>query len=277
MAYQELDQWNSPNYTPAAQCAQVFGEPRNPTTFTIHHWGDPSWGQTFEGVVSYLCDGNRPSPTSAHFVVEAGRSACIVSPDDVAWHAGNAHGNATSIGIECNPLERDGDYQTIGEVIAHLRTIYGDLPLVPHSHWMSTDCPGTYDLARLDAIARGATSQPAVNPVPEEDIVTPDDINAIAQATATEVLNRTIQREGGPTGGTDVRAVIANFDSAVSNIVNAVNGHTDATIKAIPAPPAIDPAAIASQIAAHLTGSQVDGKAVALELVKILNAGAASA
>jgi hypothetical protein len=173
VSYQELDQWDSPNYTPAAQCKQVFGEARDVTSFTIHHWGDPSWGQTFEGVVSFLCDGNRASPTSAHFVVEAGRAACIVSPDDVAWHAGNAHGNATSIGIECNPLERDEDYQTIGELIAHLRTIYGDLPLEPHNHWTSTDCPGTYDLARIDAIARG-TIQPASGgtptPIQEDDM-----------------------------------------------------------------------------------------------------------
>lgn len=173
MTYQELDQWNSPNYTAAANVPSVFGEPRNVKYITIHHWGDPAWGQTFEGVVSYLCDGNRPNPTSAHFIVEAGRSACIVSPDDAAWHAGSAQGNAESIGIECNPNERDGDYQTIGEVIAYLRGIYGDVPLVPHNHWIQTDCPGTYDLARLDAIARGTSPAPSPSPAPapqEDDL-----------------------------------------------------------------------------------------------------------
>lgn len=159
------EQWTSPNCTPNAQVPAVFGQPRNATSITIHHWGDPAWGQTFSGVVTFLCDGNRPNPTSAHYVVESGQAACIVSPDDAAWHAGSPQGNATSIGIECNPLERDGDYQTVAEVIRFIRSIYGDLPLVPHNHWIQTDCPGTYDLARLDALARGA--QPAPAPIQE--------------------------------------------------------------------------------------------------------------
>lgn len=268
MAYQELDQYNSPNYTPAAQCAQVFGEPRNPTTFTLHHWGDPSWGQTFEGVIAYLCDGNRPSPTSAHFIVEAGRAACIVSPDDVAWHAGNAHGNATSIGIECNPAERDADYETIAELIAHLRTIYGDLPLVPHNHWTQTDCPGTYDLARIDALARGAI-QPAANPtptpVPEEDIVAtladlkaalldPEVLDAIARTVATRPVPHYDPATGQDDGkGTTLAAVLGNRDLqdvATRNTILEAKAEIESRLAASGS--GASPAAVADELARRL-------------------------
>jgi hypothetical protein len=94
--------------------------------------------------------------------------ACIVSPDDIAWHAGDWGANVANIGIECNPRATDADYQTIGELVAYLRGLYGDLPLYPHRHWTQTTCPGVYDIARIDAIARGADVKPqaATGPAP---------------------------------------------------------------------------------------------------------------
>ena len=217
------EQWTSPNCTANAQVPAVFGQPRNATSITIHHWGDPAWGQTFSGVVTFLCDGNRPNPTSAHYIVESGQAACIVSPDDAAWHAGSPQGNATSIGIECNPLERDGDYQTVAEVIRFIRSIYGDLPLVPHNHWIQTDCPGTYDLARLDALARGVAAQAStVTPItPQEGF-----LMALTDQQQTDLYNRVM---GGIPGGdsthesgrllnlNDVPAIAAAAAAAVLN------------------------------------------------------------
>ena len=155
---------SSPNYTPAARVPATFGRgPRRVESITIHHWG--AFGQTFDAVVRYLC---RPGgSSSAHYVVEHGRASCIVDPDDAAWHAGSARGNTTSIGIECRPEATDGDYATVAELVRALRAVYGEVPLVPHSSWKATACPGRWDLARIDALARTVPPpSPAPAPAP---------------------------------------------------------------------------------------------------------------
>lgn len=148
MSYQYITHIDSPNYTPAAQVARVFGIARSVGGFTYHWWGDPATRPTFDGVVSWLC---RPGGgSSAHYVVEAGRVACIVSPLDAAWHSGNARGNATTVGIEMNPRASDGDYQTAAELSAQLIDAFGDQLKYRHSDWSATQCPGNYDVNRID-------------------------------------------------------------------------------------------------------------------------------
>lgn len=120
-------------------------------SITIDHWG--SRGQKFDNVVSWLCD--KRAGTSAHYVVEAGKVACIVDPDRRAWHAGNSRGNHESIGIECRPEATEGDYATVAALVADLRAVYGNIPLVPHKSWTSTACPGVWDLGKIDRLARG--------------------------------------------------------------------------------------------------------------------------
>lgn len=120
-------------------------------SITIHHWG--SRGQKFDNVVSWLCD--KRAGTSAHYVAEAGKVACIVDPDRRAWHAGSSRGNHESIGIECRPEATEGDYATVAALVADLRSVYGNLPLVPHRYWTNTACPGVWDLAKIDRLARG--------------------------------------------------------------------------------------------------------------------------
>lgn len=159
MPYEYITKHSSPAFTKAADVKRVFGRDRKIESLTIHHWGVD--GQTFEGPISWFC---RPDAnTSAHYVVEAGRVACIVDVKDAAWHAGNARGNATSIGIELRPEARDGDYATAAELIAKLRDTYGDLPLIPHRDWKATECPGRWDLDRLDRLARAT---PTPDPAP---------------------------------------------------------------------------------------------------------------
>lgn len=120
-------------------------------SITIHHWG--SRGQRFDNVVSWLCD--KRAGTSAHYVVQDGKVACIVDPDRRAWHAGSSRGNHESIGIECRPEATEGDYATVAALVADLRAEYGNLPLVPHRSWTSTACPGVWDLGKIDRLARG--------------------------------------------------------------------------------------------------------------------------
>lgn len=159
MTYQTIMNRDSPNRTPAADVPRRFGQARKVKSITIHWWGDPASKPTFDGVVDYLCRTNGTS--SAHYVVEAGRVACIVDPDDAAWHAGSREGNATSIGIECNPRASDGDYATVAELVAALRKVYGPIPLVRHSSWKATACPGVWDLDRINELAGAAPAKPA--------------------------------------------------------------------------------------------------------------------
>lgn len=154
-----------------------------PTEIVIHHWGVD--GQTHDGVVNWFCTPGNGCGTSAHFVASAGRVHCIVSTTDVAWHAGDWAVNLRSIGIECRPEATDADYTTIAELIRDMRDLYGNLPLRPHKAYAQTDCPGRYDLARLDRLARATTVKPQGNkpaPIPQKDwfdMATKEDLRSV--------------------------------------------------------------------------------------------------
>ena len=141
-AYTYITKFTSPNQN--ARNSRI-------KSITIHHWG--SRGQKFDNVVHWLCQ--KRAGTSAHYVVEAGKVACIVDPDRRAWHAGNSRGNHESIGIECRPEATDGDYATVAALIADLRAVYGNIPLKRHRDWTATACPGVWDIQKLDRLARG--------------------------------------------------------------------------------------------------------------------------
>ena len=134
----------------------------------IHHWNDPSTPGTLAGVVAWLC--NRRSKVSAHYVVSGQQVFRLVPESVVAWHARG--GNADSIGIECDPRQQDSTYATVAALIREIRSRHGDLPLVRHRDVSGsrTACPGTWDLDRLDRLARGA--QPAA-PAPKPATVPP--------------------------------------------------------------------------------------------------------
>lgn len=142
MAYTEITNRTSPNYWAGGNSVQGI---------TIHWWGDPAQNPTAEGIVNWLC--NPASQVSAHFVATGtGRRVWqLVNDRDRAWHA--MSGNQSTIGIECDPRCRDEDYDVVAELIADLWKFYGKLPIYPHSHWVSTRCPGNYDLGRLQRLA----------------------------------------------------------------------------------------------------------------------------
>ena len=163
-AYTYITKFTSPNQN--ARNSKV-------KSITIHHWG--SRGQKFDNVVNWLCQ--KRAGTSAHYVVEAGKVACIVDPDRRAWHAGNSRGNHESIGIECRPEATEGDYATVAALVADLRAVYGNIPLKRHRDWTSTACPGVWDIGKIDRLARrskpsvpavstGGASAPAPKPKP---------------------------------------------------------------------------------------------------------------
>lgn len=137
-------------FTPGANALAAFRLPRTFEAIMVHHWGDS--GQKHENVSAFFVRGD--VPTSPHFVASAGKIDCLVSPADIAWHAGNAKANASMIGIECRPEASDEDYATVAELIRFLRELYGPLPLVAHRDVKATVCPGIWDLVRLDKLAK---------------------------------------------------------------------------------------------------------------------------
>lgn len=147
-SYQYITKYDSPNFTGRASVPSVYGMPRTIKGFTYHWWGDPKSKPTFNGVVSWLSRPNGNS--SAHYVVESGRVACIVSPYDAAWHSGNALGNATTIGIEMNPRASAGDYKTVAQFSSQLIDAFGDQLKYKHNDWMATQCPGVYNINKID-------------------------------------------------------------------------------------------------------------------------------
>lgn len=150
MSYNFLTQWDSPSYTPASETHLVWGRGRSIEKIAIHWWNDPATNPTFEGVIATL---TRPNGVSAHFVATGTgrRVACLVAPEDNSWATASA--NPYTISIECDPRCRDEDYDVVGELVAELRATYGNLPLMKHSDVVATRCPGSYDLARIDAVA----------------------------------------------------------------------------------------------------------------------------
>lgn len=200
MSYELITRYDSRNFTPAALVPATYGRPRTIDSITIHWWGLPEWKATFEGTTDFLCTNTKP--TSAHEVIESGRVAVIVNHGDASWAAGNAVGNATSIHLELNPRASDGDYATAAERIRDIRAMHGkDLPLVPHRDWQATMCPGHYDLARLDRLARSTgsiTPQSAtVTPIEEDFLATLSDKEKDALFQAVNAINnRTANIEG---------------------------------------------------------------------------------
>lgn len=158
MAYQSITQHNATFFHSRPPGHRYAG-------ICIHWWGSPADKPTFEGTIQYLVYGGARHTASVHYVAEAGRVACLLDPDtQLSWGQGDgAHGlgNNYFISIECNPRASNADYQTTSELIRDLRAVYGNLPLRPHNAFTATQCPGVWDLARLDRLARSTPAAPA--------------------------------------------------------------------------------------------------------------------
>lgn len=120
--------------------------------WTIHQWDDEARKPTFEGTINWL---TRPGAvTSAHYVVEAGRVACLVNPRDIAYGNGNWASNLESIVIECHPRASADDYETVAQLVAELEAVYGRLRGGEHRQHKATACPGKWSAAKVAALAR---------------------------------------------------------------------------------------------------------------------------
>lgn len=120
---------------------------------TIHWWGEPS-GQTFTGIRDYLIDNTRQ--VSAHYVVSGDRVARILPESRGAWGNGNRTANLEGIVIECDPNKVAETLPTLAALLADIFSRHGEIPVYPHDHWTSTECPGDYR-AHIPALVAAAS------------------------------------------------------------------------------------------------------------------------
>lgn len=192
MSYKFDTSHNAAGFTPGSQVYATWGQPRAIKGIAIHWWGDPNTNPTYEGVISHF---ESPSAgVSAHFVATGTgrRVAQLVNFQDAAWATNSA--NPWTIAIECDPRCRPEDYDVVAELIAQIRSAYGDLPLYPHKQFVATACPGNYDLVRLDRLARtkdgsgdwgnvknkgGTTAPKPTQPTQGDDMITRKGLDAV--------------------------------------------------------------------------------------------------
>lgn len=217
MSFQFITQYDSPNYTPANQARSVWGVDRNIIHIDIHWWDAPENNPSFEGTIATLCNPSRGA--SANFVATGTgrRVACLVSPDDNSWCTNQD--NPYSISIECDPRCRDEDYDVVAELIANIRSAYGDLSLHGHREFVNTTCPGNWDLARLDALARTKDGSGGWGVVTDKNPPKPSKVQAteaeIKQAYL-DVLERPFDA-GGLKTYLDADMTIAEVKTALTN------------------------------------------------------------
>lgn len=155
-----LDSNPSSNYYTPTEVLTQYKQPRKVRGVTIHWWNDPKNAGTHDGTANYLA--RKGGDTSAHYVVSPGRVTRLVDDKNAAWHAGSAVGNATTIGIECNPHDVDGTLVTVAALIRDLEKKHGDLKVYRHRDWTSTTCPGAYS-SRIDELVNLVNSAPSGN------------------------------------------------------------------------------------------------------------------
>jgi len=148
MSFKYETQHNSPNYTEGSRAQATWGRPYTVTAIAIHWWGDPNRNPSYEGVINTLVSPS--SGVSSHFVATGTgrRVAQLVDLQNASWATNSA--NPWTVSIECDPRCREEDYDVVAELIANIRSVYGNIPLVPHRQFVATACPGNYNLAELD-------------------------------------------------------------------------------------------------------------------------------
>lgn len=106
---------------------------------------------------------NDTSDVSAHYGISDSTVFQWVKEEEVAWHAGDFPMNQRSIGIEHDATTTknatEETYQTAGQLLREICDRH-NIPLdrehiIKHSEVKPTQCPGTLDVDKIIAIAKG--------------------------------------------------------------------------------------------------------------------------
>lgn len=201
------EQFNAVFFTPG---------PTEKDGIVIHWWGTPV-GQSIDSVRSTFGNGGRQA--SAHYGCSDGVVDCYVNPDDVAWANGHWGANLSKISIECDPRQSDGDYYAAAWTVAYVRSIYGDLPLSRHRDYYNTQCCGTYDLDRIDRLAReiSAGIDAALTPNPGTPVTPVPAVPASSGKSIDQLANEVIAGAYG-TGDARRLALGGQFDAVQARV-----------------------------------------------------------
>lgn len=133
-------------------------EYREPITHVVLHWFGVG---TLDGANNRFQ--NDTTDVSAHYGISDDTVYQWVKEEEVAWHAGNYAMNQCSIGIEHDATTTknasDKTYQTAGQLLREICDRH-NIPLdrahiLKHSEVVPTSCPGTLDVDKIIAIAKG--------------------------------------------------------------------------------------------------------------------------
>lgn len=144
-------------WKPASDSNYSEGRDGNSIDAIVVHW----IVGTLEIADKVFADGRRN--VSAHYSIGDDEIHQHVKDEDTAWHCGDWLWNLKTIGIEHEgspdlPIS-DATYETSAQLIKELSEKY-DIPLdkehiLPHNHFVATQCPGTLDIDRLIELAKG--------------------------------------------------------------------------------------------------------------------------
>lgn len=113
-----------------------------PTTLTIHSTGNPN--STAQNERDNINRPDNHDEISFHYVVDESTCIACIPPNEIAWHARNAVGNATSLALEiCESGNRVQTLQNAITATANLLKQYGwgvD-NLRRHYDWSGKNCP----------------------------------------------------------------------------------------------------------------------------------------
>lgn len=156
-------------------------------SISIHNTDNTGAGANAQAHANLLKNSWKLQQRSWNYVVDDKEAICCIPDNELSWGVGNDKGNSETINIEIC-MNADGNiYQatmnTI-ELIKHLKSIYGNLPIYQHNYWSGKNCPSqlrkgipfTWD--KFLELSNGAIQQPT--PTPSGDITVGDAIKIVA-------------------------------------------------------------------------------------------------
>ncbi len=112
------------------------------TIITIHNTGNPS--STAKNERGWLTNPLNNRTASFHIAVDDREAIECIPLDEVAYHAGNAEGNRTSIGIEvCESGDQQKTWQNAVQLVAKMlhERGWGLSKIKTHKDWSGKECP----------------------------------------------------------------------------------------------------------------------------------------